>query len=520
MHHLAAARPPELARGSYVEMAFVPAAPLGGRTHLGRAVARTRGGTNAAAARSVGARMAVEFQSYSGGLDRVSMAPYSITRYLFKPSPAAMTDEEKDVAVSAALRQVFGNAYLMEEERAELYKAESKYRCGELTAKEFVRAIAKSATYKSRFFDRVTQFRFIELNFKHLLGRAPHDQVEYSQHFKIFAEGGYDAEIDSYLDSTEYDQVFGDDVLPFTRFRGTYAPINQFNRMCSLEGGFAGSDKNKPQTLVTSLGANTPTPAHTVADGLPPIPNSEHPSVKYNLPVASLERYKNELELARAKALQINLELRKAYADLESTRNTMSSFKSMVADMDITPLYGTNYGSGTVKVFSGQYEGAPAGSWGSTGLKNVSGPTRKAAVVVGKKEKQLERIKQIILDLERRLAVQEAALDAPALTPLPMRFSVPGVVEEVVKVKPEPVEEPPVDPSLVDAEDEDSGIVVPKPIVVSTKRRIDDEVLGRDPGELMKEIEEEKKASGKDFLAGAGGKLTFPGDGSEMVIGS
>lgn len=508
-------------------MAFVPAAPLSVGAFVGRTVASHGSGSARAAApastSASAARMAVEFQTYSGGLDRVSMAPYSITRYLFKSSPAVLTEEEKDVVVNAGLRQIFGNAYLMEEERAELYTTESKFRCGEITAKEFVRAVAKSATYKSRFFDAVTQFRFIELNFKHLLGRAPLNQVEYSRHFKIFAAGGYDAEIDSYLDDGEYDDVFGDDVLPFTRFRGTYAPINQFNRMCSLEGGFAGSDKNKPQMLVTSLGSNTPTKAYTVADGLPPIPNAEHPSIKLSLPIASLERYRNELEVARAKAAQVAIELRKAYADLESTRVTMSPFKSMVADMDITPLYGRNFGSGSVKVFSGQYEGAPADSWGFSGLKNITGPTRKAAVVVGKKEKQLEGLKQVILDLERRVAVDEAQLDSPALTPPSMTFSLAGIAEFAA---PEPavvarsVDGPPSDGGFPDAEDEDSGVVVPKPIVISTKRRFDDAVLGKNPGELIKELDEANKASGKDFLGGTGGKRSFPGDGSEMVVGS
>lgn len=504
-------------------MAFVPATPVLAQTaFVGRAVSPAGAPAVApASASNAPARMAVEFQTYSGGLDRITIDPYRITRYLFKNAPSVLTDEEKDVAVNAALRQVFGNAYLMEEERAELYASESKFRCGEITAKEFVRGIAKSSTYKSRFFDSVTQFRFIELNFKHLLGRAPLNQVEYSKHFKIFAEGGYDAEIDSYLDDDEYDQVFGDDTIPFTRFRGTYAPINQFNRMCTLEGGWAGSDKLKPQMLITSLAANVPTLAHTVQDGLPPIPNAEHKSLKYGLPAASLERFQNELEIAKAKAVEVNIQLQKAYADLESARATLSPFAGMVADMDIPQLYGKNFGSGSVKVFSGQYEGAPAGSWGASGLKNISGPTRKAAVNVGKKEKQLEGLKQVILDLERRVAVEKASLDTPAITPPPMSYVLGGVVEAPAPVAPVVVEEetPAEDDFFAGAEDDDSGIVVPKKVVISTKRRIDDEVLGRNPGELMEEIEAEKKASGKDFLEGKGGKVTFPGDGSEMVVG-
>ena len=470
----------------------------------------------------------VEFQTYSGGLDRLSIDPYSITRYLFKNAPASLTDEEKDSVIAAGLRQLFGNAYLMEEERAEFYTAESKYRCGDITAKEFARAVGKSDTYRKRFFESVSQYRFIELNFKHFLGRAPLNQVEYSKHFKIFADGGYEAEIDSYFDDEEYDDVFGEDYMPYTRFKGTYAPINQFNRMCSIEGGFAGSDKFKPMQIVTSLAANVPTPAFTVADGLPVIPNSEHPSRKYDLPSASLERFQNELEIAKAKEYALAIELKKAYSKLDSSRNITDPFKTMVSDMDITPLYGINYGNASVKAFSGQYEGAPAGGWGgASGVENINGPTRRPAAVVGTIEKKLERTKQLIVDLERRVATLEAERESPALTPTPMPFEIDGVELPITAAVIEEEEEEVVEgvqfaDTVIGAgedfnpEDDDSGVVVPKPIVVSTKREFAD--VGKLPGELIEEMTEKKNEESGDFMEGRP-MPKFPGDGSEMIIG-
>lgn len=526
-------------------MAFVSAVPVAASTRassLAGAAPVTRT-VPAAPATSRPTRrppsMALEFQTYSGGLDRVSIDTYAITRDLFRPIPQNLNDEEKDVSVAAGLRQLFGNAYLMEEERAQFYNAESRYRCGQITAKEFLRAAAKSATYRKRFFDTVSQYRFIELNFKHILGRAPLNQVEYSKHFKIFANGGFEAEIDSYFDDPEYDDVFGEDIMPYTRFRGTYAPINQFNRMCTIEGGFAGSDKCKPQTLVTSLAANVPTPAFTVVDGLPSIPNSEHPSKKYELPEASLERFRNELEIASAKAYELQIELNQAYEKFGGFRDYVDPFKTMVSDMNITPLYGRNYGSGKVGVFAGDYIGAPADSWGPSGVDNINGPTRRPAAVIGKKEKQLERVKQLVVDLERKVAVLEAEREMPAITPYAgaMGFMKgqeleeadvePAPVSSVTMPLPKPaprvIEVAPAEaenlivPELVNEDDEESGLVKPKAVEVETKRQIKD--VGRLPKELMEEIEEEKKASGKDFLEGAGPRPSFPGDGSEMVVG-
>lgn len=470
----------------------------------------------------------LQFQSYSGGIDRVSTDQHSITRYIFKTLPVTLVEQDKDVVITAGLRQVFGNSYLMEEERAELYTPESKYRCGEITAKEFVRSVAKSEAYRKRFFDSVSQYRFIELNFKHLLGRAPLDQMEYASHFNIFSKGGYDAEIDSYVDSEEYGEVFGDDLMPFTRFMGTYAPINQFNRMCTLEGGFAGSDKFKPQVLVSSLACNIPTPVFTVADGLPSIPNSEYPSKKYDLPFASLERFRNELEIAKANAYKLKVQLLGSYKKLDTIRSGMSPFKSMVDDIEVAPLYSGVYGNGAVNVFSGQYQGSPKGSWGVSGVENLNGPSRRLAYTVSVQEGQLERVKQLIVDLERRISVLESERDSPVCS-ADARYSQyenvlftassstsdsPAVGEDTGRVS------LPMDTSTISndgVEDDENGMAAPRKVIVETKREFFD--VGRIPKEIIEEIESEKKASGKGFLEGKGPKPSFPGDGSEMVVG-
>ncbi len=42
---------------------------------------------------------------------------------------------------------------------------------------------------------------------------------------------GYDAEIDSYLDSEEYETKFGDWIVPRFIFEGAYTRNDNFNRM-------------------------------------------------------------------------------------------------------------------------------------------------------------------------------------------------------------------------------------------------------------------------------------------------
>jgi phycoerythrin-associated linker protein len=124
------------------------------------------------------------------------------------------SEEEAQTLIQAVYRQVLGNAYVMESER--LTVPESQFKRGELSVREFVRAVAKSDIYFSRFGD-TPRYRFIELNFRHLLGRAPNSYDEMKAHSAILDAGDFEAEIDSYLDSDEYQNTFGENLVPYIR---------------------------------------------------------------------------------------------------------------------------------------------------------------------------------------------------------------------------------------------------------------------------------------------------------------
>jgi phycocyanin-associated rod linker protein len=156
---------------------------------------------------------------------------------------ANATPEEVENVIRAVYRQVLGNDYLMKSER--LTGAESLLRDRDITVREFVRAVAKSELYKSKFFYNNFQTRLIELNYKHLLGRAPYDESEVIFHLDLYQNQGYDAEIDSYIDSEEYQNHFGDQVVPY--YRGFQFEVGArtvgFSRMFRLYRGYANSDR-------------------------------------------------------------------------------------------------------------------------------------------------------------------------------------------------------------------------------------------------------------------------------------
>jgi phycoerythrin-associated linker protein len=150
--------------------------------------------------------------------------------------------EELETIIRAVYRQVLGNAYVMESERATV--PESQFKRGELSVREFVRALAKSDAYKSRFFDTCPRYRFIELNFKHLLGRAPDGLEEMRAHSTILDTQGFEAEIDSYLDSDEYQNAFGENFVPSYRGYKTQPGKNMvgFTHLFALTRGPSSSD--------------------------------------------------------------------------------------------------------------------------------------------------------------------------------------------------------------------------------------------------------------------------------------
>lgn len=151
------------------------------------------------------------------------------------------SDEEAESYIRAVYRQVLGNAYVMESER--LPVPESQFKRGELSVREFVRAVAKSDLYRSRFFSNCPRYRAIELNFRHLLGRAPLDLEEMRMHSTILDTEGFEADIDSYLNSDEYQTTFGENLVPYIRGYKTEAcnSMVQFTHIFQLVRGASSS---------------------------------------------------------------------------------------------------------------------------------------------------------------------------------------------------------------------------------------------------------------------------------------
>lgn len=149
----------------------------------------------------------------------------------------------------------------MEAERAELEVAESQFKLGVFNVRELVRAMGKSNSYRKRFFDRSGPYRFIELNCKHFLGRGPASQQEISFHVQKLMNEGYEAEIDSYMDSEEYEANFGGHIVPRFIYKGLYPRNDDFNRLNIMRKHWDGCSTS---TVSGSTAPGKPIPAQLI----------------------------------------------------------------------------------------------------------------------------------------------------------------------------------------------------------------------------------------------------------------
>lgn len=169
------------------------------------------------------------------------------------------TESDLQAVIRAVYRQVLGNEHIMDCDR--LDSAESLLRNGDITVRQFVSAVGNSDLYRRLFFEESSQYRFIELNMKHFLGRAPRDQAEIAEHVAIYNEGGYEAEIASYVYGDEYAASFGESTVPYIRTAVTQTGFKNvdFNRVFAVTRGNSTMDSTGASKLVGDLAANWPT---------------------------------------------------------------------------------------------------------------------------------------------------------------------------------------------------------------------------------------------------------------------
>jgi phycobilisome rod-core linker protein len=124
---------------------------------------------------------------------------------------------EIDELIKAAYRQVFNEQQLLASNRQKALESQLKF--GQITVRDFIRALALSDTFRWRNYEPNNNYRFAQMCVQRLLGRDVYGDREKIAWSIVLATKGLQGFINELLDSDEYLSNFGYDTVPYQRRR-------------------------------------------------------------------------------------------------------------------------------------------------------------------------------------------------------------------------------------------------------------------------------------------------------------
>lgn len=128
-----------------------------------------------------------------------------------------LTDSGKSELIEAAYRQVFHEQHMLESYRQPFL--ESQLRSYQISTKGFIRGLILSDAFRRLNYESNSNYRFVQLCIQRILGRDVFNGREKLSWSTVIATQGVNGFIDALLSSEEYEQNFGDSIVPYQRRR-------------------------------------------------------------------------------------------------------------------------------------------------------------------------------------------------------------------------------------------------------------------------------------------------------------
>lgn len=122
---------------------------------------------------------------------------------------------DMDNLIEAAYRQIFFHAFKWDRESA----LESQLRNGQITVRDFIRGLLLSKTFYNSFYEKNSNYRFVEHCVQKVLGRDVYNEREKIAWSIVVATKGIRGLVDELLNSQEYLDNFGYNTVPYQRRR-------------------------------------------------------------------------------------------------------------------------------------------------------------------------------------------------------------------------------------------------------------------------------------------------------------
>nr|YP_009511469.1 phycobilisome linker polypeptide [Gracilariopsis mclachlanii]AXI97346.1 phycobilisome linker polypeptide [Gracilariopsis mclachlanii] len=119
--------------------------------------------------------------------------------------------------ITVVYLRVFGR-FIYKEEQLVVKKFENLFKDRKISVREFVSQLAKSSVFRALYWDNLYICKAIEYIHNRLIGRPTYGRQEINKYFNIVYKEGYYKMIDSMMNSLEYIETFGDNIVPYERY--------------------------------------------------------------------------------------------------------------------------------------------------------------------------------------------------------------------------------------------------------------------------------------------------------------
>lgn len=124
---------------------------------------------------------------------------------------------EVDEIIWAIYRQIFSEHQTLSSTRQPFL--ESQLRFSQITIKNFIKGLLLSSQFRYLNYDVNNNYRFVEMCVQRVLGRDIYNEREKLAFSVVIASKGLESFIDLLLNSDEYSENFGDNIVPYQRRR-------------------------------------------------------------------------------------------------------------------------------------------------------------------------------------------------------------------------------------------------------------------------------------------------------------
>ncbi|MDJ1185545.1 phycobilisome rod-core linker polypeptide [Roseofilum casamattae] len=124
---------------------------------------------------------------------------------------------DTDEMIWACYRQVFNEQQLIDRHRQTFLESQLRY--GQITVRQFMQGLALSDSFRRLNYDTNNNYRFVQMCIQRFLGRDAYNQRETFAWSIVLATKGLQGFIDELLNTSEYLENFGDDIVPYQRRR-------------------------------------------------------------------------------------------------------------------------------------------------------------------------------------------------------------------------------------------------------------------------------------------------------------